>query len=626
MKIATHPDATLPGFEEATVLTEKLDITVFHERYFRELIHDNIVKLLYLSAIPSEMVLLQTEPLQVKVSFQRLKSGIYNFIRVHERNAAACWRKNQIWAAKKKFLHVLRALDVALQLVNTQKIENLTSSNYLWPLCASIDFATYEELVSWYKGFFDPLYEELKLKANIYKTKFASLKSVGNTLHFLDYLQVQCANDTDLFERETCITATDANASVDATLTHDLGDQCFLFERTSETPHIMELRLAYRTLARFNGTTWDVLALGPRKIWEVGADRYVNESYEKFVDTIDWSTVMLFKKPVGMSILLFFDKNEWKIVCAHSGFLFSQYAPRFGYSKGHCDEIHARFWKLWDSREMRRPDQKFENFTFQFTFHFDEQILQLDAIMNTKSCTDVTVAKTCDVIADESLETPFLFFTAKLFHWDSIERIAFSAPHSNANNDELYTQNVESVLNIAKRAKEMDFFKHEGYLLLDASYARVQVSLSGFMSLMMIRSRYERKNRVIHMLRIVRATIALERGEERFCEYFPDWAPWYRYVAATFRRICADIDAAYEPLNKKAGNNFNAFRTAVEESGYEQQKIFFKLKAFKGSGALNYFTDADNIYHGPAPLLLKAWVDLWKPFDDVQHALSVETE
>lgn len=631
-KIATHPDATLPGFEEATVLTEQLDITVYHERYFRQLIYDNIVKIMYVSAIPPDMVLVQHQPLDMKVSFLRLKSGIYTFIRVHERAAAACWRRNQVWASKKKFLHVLRALNVALQLVNSQKIENLTSANWLWPLCASTDFATYNDLLSWYKSHFDPLYDQFKVATNIYKTKFAQMAPAGNKLAFLDYLQSMCANNRDVLEMETSITAIRVTSTSETRSKDDLGDDCFLFERAAETPRNAELHLAYRALTRFNGFTWDILALGPHKFWDFAADRYVNDSYEKFVDTIDWSTAVVYKKPIGIGVLVFYDGGAWKVVFAHSGFYCSQLQNRLSLEKKDLSEIRFDFWDLWSEKKMAFPDEKFQNFTFEFTYHPDERQLQLDAIMNRESCVDVTMTKTSDVIANETLEMPFIDFVSSLCHWDSLERVVVSFPYQSSTNDEEYRQNMEKILELAKRGKGLDFFRHEGFLVIDGSNARVQVSLPGYSALMKLRSSYERKNRVSHILCIVKATIALKDGEHRFCSYYPDWASWYRYVAATFRRICKELDETLVAL-KKCGEDVSSFGAAIADRGLEPPRLMWKLKTFgtkdsSGSegkeegGALRFFTLEENLYHGQAPLLLNSWVDHNKPFDDVQQNLA----
>lgn len=69
VKIATHPGATLPGFEESLVASARLDVTIYHVDYWRQLIEDNVVRLLLCSAIPKSMILKEELPLTFKVRF-----------------------------------------------------------------------------------------------------------------------------------------------------------------------------------------------------------------------------------------------------------------------------------------------------------------------------------------------------------------------------------------------------------------------------------------------------------------------------------------------------------------------------------------------------------------------------
>lgn len=71
VRIATHPGATLPGFEEGAVSSDRLDVTVYHVSYWRRLIEDNVVRLLLCSGIPKAMVLKEALPLTFKVGYQR---------------------------------------------------------------------------------------------------------------------------------------------------------------------------------------------------------------------------------------------------------------------------------------------------------------------------------------------------------------------------------------------------------------------------------------------------------------------------------------------------------------------------------------------------------------------------
>lgn len=617
VKTATHPGATLPGFEEATVLTETMDITVYHEDYFRELLYENVIRILYVTSIPKSMVQVEKEAWKWDVSYQRMKLALYNYIKVRERSAADCWRKNQIWPAKKHLLHALRAMHVATQIVKTGKIENLTAPNFLWPLCASITFETFDDLFKWFKERYDLLYAPLKEQLNIYKSVFDDLKEPINKLRFLDYLQVHCHNDLSILERETGITATKIEliGNRNGNEIHENGT--FLFERALESPKHPAVQLAYRVVACFNGQHWDVLAMAPKKYFEHGADRYVTADYEKFVETIEWPTLHVFRKPIGIGVLLFWAENEWKIVCANSGFYTSQYLLRYHLKKKELtDHLRDKFWSLWEGKQMVKPLEKFSKFAFQFTFHPEEEMLVLDGICDVEACKDVTMNEARELIAGEDSEARFLFFVSKLHSWDTIELLEFTLPSKTGRTDNAITKNYVKLLQHASEAAKTDFFKYEGFLLIDGSNARVQISHPAYHSLQMASSRYERKKRTDHFLKIVQSSITLPRGEERFCEYYPHWASWYRYLASVLRRMCHDMDEAYKPF--KDISDPVVFRDAVNSSGYSQSKVYWKLRSLApGKGALDYFTDLHNVNEGPAPQVLTAWINQMKVFEDL---------
>lgn len=618
-KIATHPGATLPGFEEATILTETMDITVYHERYFRELMYENVIRIMYVSAIPKAMVEMEKEEWKWDLSYQRMKLSLYEYLKVRERSAADCWRKGQIWTSKKHLLHALRVMHVAMQILETKKIQNLTSANFLWPLCAQITFATYDDLFKWYKELYNPLYTSLKEILNTYKTAFDELKEPINKLKFLDYLQVLCHNDTSTLDTQTSITTLRLKEATVVTGSAGGDSQICLFERALESPRHPAVQLAYRVIARFNGANWDVLGLAPKKYFEYGADRYVTAEYEKFVETPDWSSVQVFRKPIGIGVLLYCLEGEWKIVCANSGLYTSQYLVRHHLTKEELTaHLAEQFWALWQQRGMRIPDSKFARFTFEFTFHPDEQLLQLDGIMDRDSCTDVTMIPAKQVLAGEDSEVRFLFFLTKVQNWASIELVSVNLPSKTGRTDNAVAKNYLAIQRLATEAAKTDFFKFEGFVLIDDANARVQISHPSFNSLQLVRSRYERKRRTDHFLKIVQSTLSLPRGEERFCDYYPHWASWYRYIASVMRRMCNDMDEAYKPFAEISDPV--AFRDAVNSSGYSQSKVYWKLRSLAaGKKALDYFTDLANVNEGPAPQVLNAWIHQMKVFEDLTH-------
>ena len=624
VKTATHPGATLPGFEEGVVLSETMDVTVYHVCYWRSLVYENVVRILLCMGIPKVMVPLEKEPANFVLNYQRLKLNLYEYVKARERVSRSMWRKGQLWPAKKQLLHVLRVLTVAHQLVKTGHIVDYTEANHFWPSCAQATLDSFEMALKWYKDRYTPLYETLKAQLNIYKPIFDDLRTRNRTLNPLpifDYLQLHCQDDTTMLERETSVRA----ITLDYPLTEagkTENSNWLLFERSLETPKYQELLQCYKIVAQRISSEekiayWKVLAIAPKKFWEYGSDRYVVDASEKFVDKLEYRTTKVFKRPQGIGVLVFWHEDELCAVFGSSGFYASQFCLRHSCSNrqiGH--HVHTLFWQTFRRKEYREPDKELRHFCFHFVFHPDEDLLVLGGIMNLYTLMDVTLSPTCQVMPLEPSTEPFLFSFKTRLNWTHLENVSVNFPSLKAATENSVSRNMDVIAKLATGATDMSLLCYEGFLLIDAHNTRVQVSLPQYHALSMVPDRYERKNRTRHFLKIVRATLKFERGEELFCTYFPEWAAWYRYTASVFRRICAQMELDYEPLSKI--DDQTKFKEAVDQLPFAQSKIFWKLRSTKSS-AFDYFTDLANLNEGPGTSAILSWVDHFHVFDDVNQ-------
>lgn len=675
-KIATHKGASLPGFEEGIVLSETIDITVYHERYWNELVRQNMIRILYCMGIPKEMVVKEKKAIKWEMNYQRMKHTLYSYIKGRERTARSHWRNGLIWESKKYLLHILRALLVAHQLVEKGKIENYTQGNHFWPLAASTHFETYQLFFNWYKEHMRPLFEPLKRKLNCYKEVFEEMKekresrTIKNPLLFFDYLQFHCLDDLNQLDRELSYVATKITLSSrakdkeeeDEKKEHSLphsSSHLFLFERSTESPRHPEALLAYRVVAYRSRDHWKVLAMAPKKYFEHGSDRYVTDDYEKFVHTIDFKTARVYRKPQGFGVLMFWYEDDWKVVFPSSGFYAQEYLTRFSLTReslsSHLSEL---FWREWDKRGSKKPGKEYRNWTFQFVFHPDLSLLQLDAIVDVLSLSDITMSDSKSKMGEEGEKGLALFERFSLLHlWEPLLRVPCSFPSPRAETEAAIILNFEAVQKMASGCIEMTTLKYEGFTLIDSSNARVQVSLPQYNMLIGADSRFERKNRAHNFLSIVRGTLNSKQGigrildapnnpiasqsiihpsqsiidpsqsnsdssqsihaqnsnedengndgEHLFCLLYPTWASWYRYILSVLKRVCEEVNEAYKPYAEIEDNE--AFREAMFSLEHLSSKMFFKLRASKVS-AFTYFTDLRNLNEGPATHLLKPWV------------------
>jgi predicted nucleotidyltransferase len=627
VKTATHPGATLPGFEEGVVLSQTLDVTVYHEQYWKYLLRENVIRILLCMGIPKSMVLVEREPIKFALNYQRMKTNLYNYVKARERISRKLWASGQVWNSKKQLLHVLRATEVAHQLVKTGDIVDYTSANHFWPECAALNFDTWDAFKKWFDSHYIPLYEPLKEQLNVYKTVFAELSNKTNALPILDYLQFQALDNFAILDRDMSIRTT----VVDYPLTRgatavDSKSNPILIERGWDSPRHDAIHQCYRIVVErdqdASSAHWRVLASAPKKYWDWGADRYVTEPSERFVGKLDFSTTKAYKKPQGIGVLMLWHQNQFVAIFASSGLYTAQFAARHGVELSQLGHVlHDPFWESFERKGYLKPDSKYSKWTFEFTYHPDEDLLQLDAIMDHKDFLDISLAPACDHMENETSNDPLFEIFAKRMNWASLEYVPLTFPSKLAKTENAVLKNMEMVQKKAGGATDLPLLRYEGFLLVDAHGTRVQVSLPQYHSITMLYSPFERKYRTRHFLAIVRATLNLgdisspdNSGEARFCRYFPQWASWYRYIAAVLRRMCDQIDKSYATVSHLQDQA--DFRVASEAISFAHAKIFWKMRINKCT-TLAYLTNPLNLNEGPATQFLTSWVDQFKIFDDV---------
>jgi hypothetical protein len=625
VKTATHPGATLPGFEEGLVLSEKMDITVYHEDYWNYLLRENVIRVILCMAIPKSMVLMEKKPIEFELNYQRLKSDLYSYISVHERGSKNFWAKKQIWNAKKKLLHVLRICDIAIQILQTGKIIDYTQANKFWFECSPLEFKTWNDLKKWFNTHHLPQYNWIREHVNIYKTVFPQLPTPLNQLRILDYLQFHNGNDVKMLDREIsvrCVTIGYPTTSDGSTEKTKIQSNWHFFERGWDSPRHDAIQACSRVLTSFQpseGANWKVLAAAPRKFWDWGADRFVTNISDRFVGNLDFLTTRVYKKPQGIGVLLFWNGNDFSAIIASSGLYCAQYCLRLGIPLSKIGEsLSPLFWTVFNSKGYRLPEKEGFDWTFQFVFHPDEDLLQLDSIVNNTTLCDISMEPASMFITGESASDPLFEIISRRLSWDCLEYVPLTFPSLTGSHDQMLAANMAFMTKRATLVTDMSLLRFEGFLLVDRSHSRIQVSLPQYTSITLLYSPFERKYRTRHFLKIVRATANLPgpiSGEERFCKYFPQWSSWYRHVAQIFRKVCADMDKAYEAVAKIEA--LDDFRAACDLVHTAHSRVFWKLRNSKSS-AFEFFTDLTNLNEGPAPVALHGWVDEFQVFKDVE--------
>lgn len=581
-----------------------------------------------------------------QVSFQRLKVNLYEYVKIRERVCRQFWQSKQPWNAKKQLLHVLRVMEVSLQLVNHGRVVDYTTANHFYLEAQQLEHLdTHDKFKAWWNSHYQPLYTTLKHQLNIYKDRFAQLPAtLINQLPILDYLQFAAHNDFEQLERELCITSTiidyprteEASLGSDPALPVQNREQApaasplVLLERTFYSPRHPSIQQCYRLIVRRVGDqpdspNWEIIAMAPRKYWEHGADKYVTDPSEKFAETLDLNTAIVYKKPVGIGVLVFWHEESLNAVFCSSGFYASSYASRHNLPNqqlGHA--LHSQFWTAFRKLGCQNPP-KSKNWTFQFVFHPDENILQLQSIMDVSTLQDISMVSATDMGLEDK-DTPFFESFAQSLGWPCLERVRVKIPNKQPKTEEHMKANLEA---IHQAAQLQDIVRFEGFLLADSKGVRLQSSLSQFAALEKLTSMYERRYRTNHFLAIVRATCdkvptrdSAEKnasgltGEERFCRDYPQWAAWYRYISLVFGSICEQMDAIYQSKLAQI-ENVDDFKAACDAFSPARAKALWKLRTSKKTAMDLFTTYKDLEDRTAASICLMKWVNELRVFDDV---------
>jgi hypothetical protein len=723
-KIETHPGATLPGFEQGYAFSDRLDITVFHESYWRKLLYDNAVMVVLCTAIPKSLVLLEKAPVTFTPNYQRLKSNFYLYVKTKERKAQTFWKNKNYLAAKKQFVHGLRATEISMQIVDHGKITDMTSANKYWFQIRDMTFSSFSQLHNWFNERYAPLYDVVTAKLNVYKSVFERFQfsSPGspntsqdphshgftwtNQLGILDYLQHHAKNDLDRLDREVSVHATYLTyptTEAEALQSNYMckaceSNSCFgharfdhletkirpgnpledliLLERQRDSPRHFSTHEAYRlvihrqNLGMSDNTLvpdWRVIAMSPPKYWEYGADKYVVAS-EKFVGVLDPFTARVYEKTQGIGVLLFWHQKSLRAVVASSGSYSHHFAQRHGLSAYYLGHFVGRlFWKAFRNKGFQNPPSD-KNWTFQFSFHPEEDILQLDAIMDNNTLIDISMYESRSLLPGESSTEPLLEVLPSRLNWNVPTRIVLDLVAAKVAAADLppSTKNVppkDPILEAIQKAtnnSSLSFLRSEGLFAIDRHGVRAQCTLPQYQSLQLLASPFERKNRTRIFLKIVRASLAsasnqtpsgstitstpassigivsattsttLEVPKEmphaknagisvdhRFCLYFPEWASWHHYIEAILQKCCIQLDASYESI--KHIEDRDSFQTAGEAISVPTVRICWKLRT-AGLDALSYFTSSTYLNEVNATNLLHAWVEEQKVFADAEKA------
>lgn len=561
-----------------------------------------------------------------KVNFQRMKLSMYEYTRTRERLHRQLWNHKQPWNAKKQLLHVLRVMEVSNQLIEHGHIVDYNTANHFYHEAKQdLTLDTHDKFKQWWNARHQPLYYMVKQKLNIYKDYFASLPSIGlNQMAILDYLQLCAHNDFEQLDREICVTAT--NISYPSTEASSLGlespveqdmktssssfapQSLILLERTFNSPRHPAIQQCYRVVIRRVSEdpalpNWRVVALAPRKFWQHGADKYVTDPSEKFGETLDLNTTLVYKKPVGIGVLMFWHENELCAVFCASGMYAASYAIRHGVSPQQLGTIlYVPFWTAFRALGCQDPPR--DSKSYQFCFHPDENHLRLLSIMDVDTLVDISMGSS---VAEEG---PFFEKVAKSLNWPCLERVQVVIPYKKLKNEYHMKNNLEAV---HEAAQLQDILRYEGFLLCDALGVRVQSSLPQFAALEKLMSMYERKHRTIHFLAIVRATI--NDGQDRFCRDYPQWASWYRYTAHVLRGMCVELDTLYKERFAHI-EGVEEFQKATEGPDV-RAKALWKLRAGQVSALTLFTTYKDLDERSAVSLILQKWVSDRKVFADV---------
>lgn len=240
-------------------------------------------------------------------------------------------------------------------------------------------------------------------------------------------------------------------------------------------------------------------------------DKFFNLG-EELAAKIDWQTARCQEKLDGSLMILYWFDGDWRV--ATSG------TPDATGSVGHVNpdwNFQGLFWWVWNCQLMKRPAEKWREWTFLF-----ELLTPYNRVV-TKPVGNRIVFLSARSLDGEEEMVGGDEFPCETYHWEAVQEYP-----------------LRTMKDILLTFEKMNPLVQEGYVIVDGDLNRIKVKHPGYVALHHLKGDGFGPKRVLECIRM---------GETaEIVASFPEWKPDFDKMAHKYADLVGHLEAEYGRL------------------------------------------------------------------------------
>eukprot|EP01122_Echinamoeba_exundans_P007208 TRINITY_DN2159_c0_g1_i1.p1 TRINITY_DN2159_c0_g1~~TRINITY_DN2159_c0_g1_i1.p1 ORF type:complete len:660 (-),score=80.47 TRINITY_DN2159_c0_g1_i1:104-1909(-) len=512
-----------------------IELTLFHSDYWQELISGNLITSLLVCYAPKEFRVLEEYVVPVEIKIPTLQRTVRMDSSHNYNKARRLFREGDIYTAKKNFVHGLRYLLFALQLIKYDRIVDFTEGNKYWKMImdeTSTDLAHYEATL-------EPIYNELTMQ----------LKSFEPSAELVALNQSEALLVTPLAIRSFGLEV----------VVRQLGITC---RRDRVLPNLIHLShdlsspLTVRVAQECSGMVvdekrdWQVVAMPFSKMFST------TSTAEGPGTEIDWASVRVTELLDGKMVCLYWLEaaQEWRIstkwttdgsemLGAVNLTKFADWSKFVSQQTAHFSAIHPNkgriqilpgdsakgsvkeaFWNLWNENGWMLPDDKSLCYMFELLTPTEINVVE-------HKNTDLVLTG-CRSLVSQAERDPIP--VAKRYGWKSVTMINLAAP--------------VKLVELEAMARKLDPIVQAGFVACDQNWKRLQVRCPSFHALEKLHPMNDPNMNKKLLFDLIRTNEF--RGWTKL-EKYSHWVDLTLETEQRYQAFCQDVETFYNPIREK---------------------------------------------------------------------------
>eukprot|EP01119_Soliformovum_irregulare_P021179 TRINITY_DN7000_c0_g1_i1.p1 TRINITY_DN7000_c0_g1~~TRINITY_DN7000_c0_g1_i1.p1 ORF type:complete len:590 (-),score=82.88 TRINITY_DN7000_c0_g1_i1:8-1585(-) len=486
--------------------------------------------------------LLERQRFPWKLSYMTLKHEVYAYTHQHEEKAIKLWKKDKV-RAKKTIVHAIREILFAMQIIDHGKVIDFSAGNDFHAEIMDTKYERWTEMKEWYQTRWDGLLDQFSLIVNRYKEFVPGEDDAPHLPPFIRWL----SGDLSQLDLLTCIQCTPTQQ-----------DQMEFHAVPPSAPVRSQAVKEARGIV-LHPSSWNIQAFPLVKFFNYDEDLY---SEEKFVPSLDWTSLRVTQKMIGVDVTLYHHGGSWQysIHCGNHIHM-RQICEQNKTSVIHLTEnLGQAFMNLWQGKGYLFPQE--ETLSHSFVYNaISEHLYYISS-------------------RDATLQGE-VYLEPSQYGWQT-------PPHHQEASTWLNKEASQIIQQLELEAKQLNPLLAEGWVVQDRSGTRIKIRSPMFRVIEDLDDDFHSlslKNLQKGFLSLVRCAFHWNNIDE-WRRHFPMWVPWLDYVYNILNKFCTEVDAIMATIKDIADDKQFAIRVPRGAQGM----VCFQLRKLNLSRTSEYLT------------------------------------